>query len=192
MVEPDEERVRRHVEGAYRRSVTPSPDVRARLLERIGRLPRPRRDRVGWARFTEALAPATSRVVMAASVLLVAGGALIVRALGPNADAPGGVPTPSGDAAASPTVRFELAAPGAAGVTLVGDFNGWDRLATPMQRARASDVWTVSVPLGRGRHAYGFVVDGKRWVADPYAPLAPVDGFGGSNSVIVVDGPASS
>ena len=189
MNELDEEGVGRQVGEAYRRSVTPSPGVRARLLERIGRLPPPRRERIGWARFAD-LAPASSRVVMAAAVLVVAGGALIVRALGPNADAPG-VPAPSG-ADASPTVRFELTAPGAAGVTLVGDFNGWDRRATPMRRASASDVWTVSVPLGRGRHAYGFVVDGKRWVSDPSAPLAPVDGFGGSNSIIVVEGPGSS
>ena len=190
MSELDDQRVGRQVEEAYRRSVTPDPGARARLLERIGRLPPPRRERTGWTWFT-GLAPASSRVAMAAAVLVVAGGALIVRALGPNADAPG-PPAPSGQAPAPPTVRFELAAPGAAGVTLVGDFNGWDRRATPMRRAAASDVWTVSVPLGRGRHAYGFVVDGNRWVADPSAPLAPVDGFGGSNSVILVDGPGSS
>jgi predicted carbohydrate-binding protein with CBM48 len=189
MNELDEEGVGRQVGEAYRRSATPSPGARARLIERLGRVPPPHRDRFAWARLAD-LSPASSRLVMAASVLLVAAGALIVRELGPNADAPG-VPAPSG-ADASPSVRFELAAPGAAGVTLVGDFNGWDRRATPMRRASASDVWTVSVPLGRGRHAYGFVIDGNRWVADPSAPLAPVDGFGGANSIIVVNGPGSS
>jgi hypothetical protein len=39
---------------------------------------------------------------------------------------------------------------------------------------------------------YAFIVDGDRWVADPAAPMAPEDGFGIRNSVIVVGGTEST
>jgi hypothetical protein len=85
-------------------------------------------------------------------------------------------------------VRFVLVDPAAARVALVGDFNGWDASRTPMRAARAGGIWTVELRLPPGRHTYAFVVDGGRWVVDPAAPLAPEDGFGTPNSVIVVGG----
>lgn len=188
----DEERIRQQVEAAYHRSGPPSTDARRSLLERIGRLPPPRHERVGWARLAVGHTPAPARLAIAAAVILVASAALIVRALDPHPDAPDGTGRSPAAPAGSAVVSFELTAPAAARVTLVGDFNGWDRQATPMRRASASDIWSVSVPVARGRHAYGFVVDGERWVADPSAPLAPEDGFGGANSVIVVGGPGPS
>lgn len=66
-------------------------------------------------------------------------------------------------------VRFQLAAPGAHTVALVGDFNDWMKNAIVLQPADKPGVWTASVPLTPGRHEYAFVVDGKRWVPDPYA-----------------------
>jgi 1,4-alpha-glucan branching enzyme len=71
-------------------------------------------------------------------------------------------------------------------VALVGDFNDWDAAATPMSRAASADCWSVSLPVERGRHVYGFVVDRGRWLPDPGAPVAPEDGFGSPGSVIVV------
>ena len=192
MRENDEAGIGRHVAEAYRRPATPSPDARDRLLERVARLPRPRRVWGGWAWLTGGSAMVPAGVAAAAAVALVAALALTLQALGPNAVAPVGTGTSPASSAESPVVRFELAASGAARVTLVGDFNGWDRHATPMRRTQAQGVWTVSVPLSRGRHAYAFVVDGVRWMADPAAPLAPDDGFGGVNSVIIVDGPGAS
>jgi hypothetical protein len=97
-----------------------------------------------------------------------------------------------GDAAPTHVVRFVLAAPsGSSGsavsrVTLVGDFNGWNAEATPMRWDAAARAWTTVVALPAGRYVYAFVLDGRRWVADPAAPLAPEDGFGASNSVVVV------
>jgi len=46
-------------------------------------------------------------------------------------------------------------------------------------------VWSVTLPLSVGRHLYAFVVD-SQWIADPHAPLAPDDGFGHRNSVVLV------
>ena len=88
-------------------------------------------------------------------------------------------------------IKFVLVAPQASHVALVGDFNRWDESATPMLRTRTGGTWSVTLPLQEGRHLYAFVVDGKQWVADPSAPLAPVDGFGVPNSVVVVGGASS-
>lgn len=96
---------------------------------------------------------------------------------------PAGTPiVPTGAEAAS--VKFVLVAPQASEVTVVGDFNNWNPSAHPM--ARTGGTWTVTVPLEAGRHEYSFVVDGKHWMPDPAAPLAPDDGFGVANSVLLV------
>jgi hypothetical protein len=88
-------------------------------------------------------------------------------------------------------VQFVLAAPRASRVTVVGDFNDWDPEATPMVR-RDGGAWTAAIPVSPGRHVYAFIVNGDRWVPDPAAPLAPEDGFGIRNSVIVVGGQEST
>jgi len=74
----------------------------------------------------------------------------------------------------------------ASNVSVVGDFNGWDAKATPMKKqVPQGAVWSVTVPLSVGRHLYAFVVD-SQWFADPHAPLAPDDGFGHANSVVLI------
>jgi len=84
-------------------------------------------------------------------------------------------------------VQFIVVAPGAASVSLVGDFNDWDARLTPMRAGRDGRLWTVTVPLTAGRHRYAFLVDGVRWLADPSAPRAP-DDFGTPSSVVTVGG----
>ena len=39
-------------------------------------------------------------------------------------------------------------------------------------------AWAAAIPVPEGRYAYAFVIDGRTWVPDPKAPLAPDDGFG--------------
>lgn len=86
-------------------------------------------------------------------------------------------------------VEFVLVAPRAARVSLVGEFNGWDASATPMRHTERGDgTWSVSVPLGAGRHVYAFVIDNSTWIPDPQAPLAPEQWYGERNSVVVVSG----
>ncbi|HKO17112.1 MAG TPA: isoamylase early set domain-containing protein [Gemmatimonadaceae bacterium] len=90
--------------------------------------------------------------------------------------------------------KFVLVAPHATRVSLVGDFNDWNASATPMQRTPTGGTWSVTVHLAPGRHVYAFEVagsNGTQWVADPSAPLAPEDGFGAPNSVVLVGGSAS-
>ena len=88
------------------------------------------------------------------------------------------------------TVKFVLIAPQAAQVALVGDFNGWNTTATPMSSRDADGQWTVFVALQPGRHVYSFLVDGSHFVADPSAPIAPDDGFGHRNSIVLVRRPS--
>lgn len=88
-------------------------------------------------------------------------------------------------------VKFVLVAPQASQVTVVGNFNGWNPTANPMERTPTGGTWTVTVPLEAGRHEYSFVVDGSHWVPDPSAPLASEDGFGTANSVLLVSGSTS-
>jgi hypothetical protein len=88
-------------------------------------------------------------------------------------------------------VQFVLVAPKATRVTLVGDFNGWDARATPLHEDLARGVWTATVRLAAGRHVYAFVVDDRKWLADPTAPRAPDNDFGSPNSVIMVGEPST-
>ncbi|HWX22618.1 MAG TPA: isoamylase early set domain-containing protein [Candidatus Binatia bacterium] len=62
-------------------------------------------------------------------------------------------------------VNFYCAAPTAASVVLVGDFNGWDATSHPMQR-QVDGCWSLQVQLTHGHHRYRFLVDGKP-VLDP-------------------------
>ncbi len=69
-------------------------------------------------------------------------------------------------------VRFAVWAPNAAEVTVIGDFNEWDREAHPMQH-RDGGVWELFIPgLARGTH-YKYCVTakdgGQQEKADPYA-----------------------
>ena len=69
-------------------------------------------------------------------------------------------------------VRFAVWAPNAESITVIGDFNKWNRTANPMQH-RDSGVWELFIPvLGPGTH-YKYCVrsrDGEiQEKADPYA-----------------------
>ena len=92
-------------------------------------------------------------------------------------------------------IKFVLVAPHASTVSVVGDFNNWNAKATPMTRTPTGGTWSVAIPLEPGRHIYAFVVNGAngntQWVADPTAPLAPEDGLGAPNSVVLVGGTTS-
>lgn len=85
-------------------------------------------------------------------------------------------------------LRFVLMAPDAQSVSIVGDFNGWDKTATPLTTAARPGVWTTSIVLPPGRHEYAFIVrDGsqERWVLDPTSGTVH-DDFDTESSVVVV------
>lgn len=90
---------------------------------------------------------------------------------------------PQRSPAARQEVRFALAAPAAARVTLIGDFNDWDPGANPLRQRRGE--WSVTLRLEPGRYRYAFVLDDSRWLADPGTPAAE-DDFGTPTSAITV------
>ena len=71
---------------------------------------------------------------------------------------------------------------------MVGDFNNWDRTATPLRRMGSSGTWGVTVPLLPGPHQYAFVVDGTAWTPDPASTTTVSDDFGTLTSLIAVGG----
>jgi len=95
--------------------------------------------------------------------------------------------SPRTASAASDTVfvRFQMIAPEARQVAIVGSFDGWDPTAIPLVREDGG-LWSVTLSLPLGEHQYQFVIDGERWVPDPRAHAQIDDGFGGTNSVVVV------
>jgi hypothetical protein len=84
------------------------------------------------------------------------------------------------------SLHFELHAPGADKVELLGTFNSWQTGDVVLVGPDASGHWTATVELPEGRHEYIFLVDGERWMADPKAATLRPDGFGHVNSVIQV------
>lgn len=85
-------------------------------------------------------------------------------------------------------VLFTLSMPAASTVELVGSFNRWKPGTLHMQWDEQHKLWVLSLHLEKGRHAYAFLVDGKRLVPDPNALLGEDDGFGNRNSVLVIEG----
>jgi hypothetical protein len=86
-------------------------------------------------------------------------------------------------------VRFVFADSAASRVELVGDFNGWTRGASPLERVGDTGAWALTVPLTPGRHEYAFVVHrdtAERWVADPHARQTQ-DEFGTSTSIVTTN-----
>jgi 1,4-alpha-glucan branching enzyme len=70
---------------------------------------------------------------------------------------------------------------------LVGDFNGWDKQATPMKKMNDGS-FTVTVTLQKGKkYQYRYLLDGtvweNDWKADAYVPNQI---GGGDNSVVQV------
>ena len=86
-------------------------------------------------------------------------------------------------------VTFRLpkdAAPDAQKVTIVGDFNNWDKEATLMNKLESGD-FTVTLELEPGReYKFRYLSDGDRWEnawsPDKYVP----NSFGWHDSVVVV------
>lgn len=69
-------------------------------------------------------------------------------------------------------------------VNLAGDFNEWSARGLPMKWN--GKEWSCTVYLGRGKHTYKFVVDGK-WILDPANKLWEEDEPGKQNSVIWIE-----
>lgn len=201
MIDSELDPIIEHIAREARRPVGVSPEAKSRLLAAIRAEGAPG----SMDDVDEVVAPAPRGIIIshtrfaALAAGLVGVGALLGLAFGISRDdqrigQPQVVVANDQDSrlpastSADTVMTFVFVTHGATRVSVVGDFNQWDSKATPMQRIKGSNAWTVTVPLSRGRHLYSFYAvgaDGERWIADPNAPAAD-DGFGRANSIILV------
>lgn len=68
---------------------------------------------------------------------------------------------------------FRVWAPGAISVSVVGDFNGWDRMKNPMRRITCEGIWEAMVPKLKNNQIYKYSIETKSkkviLKSDPYA-----------------------
>jgi 1,4-alpha-glucan branching enzyme len=69
-------------------------------------------------------------------------------------------------------VTFELSAPQAQQVCLVGDFNGWDSETHPMIR-ECNGKWKLAILLAPGTYQYAVLADGKIFESDRKLKVEP-------------------
>ena len=71
---------------------------------------------------------------------------------------------------------FAVWAPNAASVHVVGEFNGWNENASPMERTKTGNIWTAFIPGVPIGSLYKYLIttqDGRKlYKADPYANFA--------------------
>ncbi|MFO7914071.1 MAG: alpha-amylase family glycosyl hydrolase [Candidatus Krumholzibacteriales bacterium] len=94
--------------------------------------------------------------------------------------------SPSGGGKVPVTFMYQPEGGEPAGVYLAGTFNDWSDSATPMTDNDGDGIYSVELKLDPGRYQYKFVVDGS-WITDTTAEEFDDDGFGGKNSVLVVE-----
>ena len=203
MSEPETPRWLDRVSEELREEVPVRPAWRARLLANIASAPRPEADDTDGHKRRIVLHPLAGLAAALAFAAIGAGATFAIMSRGGRESTstaevglasslpPGAASMPkSGGVSDESVVRFELSAPSATRVALVGSFNRWNPAATPLQRDAVTGKWTVSLRLPAGRHVYAFVVDGDV-TADPAAPRAADADFGSPNSVVLVSGRSS-
>lgn len=71
-------------------------------------------------------------------------------------------------------------------LVLVGDFNGWDEIATPMKKAK-DGTFSVTVEMETGiDQQFRYIADGDIWLNDEAADKYVDSLLGSENSVIIL------
>jgi 1,4-alpha-glucan branching enzyme len=83
-------------------------------------------------------------------------------------------------------VTFELPATVWAGqISLVGEFNNWDRQVTPMTQDRSDESWRATIDLEVGRrYRFRYLLDGNAWLTDRQADDYAANSRGSYDSVV--------
>src|SRR5688572_26405053 len=144
-------------------------------------------------------------VVLRARLLALVAAVTLAACSQYSADAPGGAsdageatgdgasgPTDDGAIAGEPpkrscetTFRYQPDQP-AQSVSVAGEWNGWDQAKDPLTGPDATGVWSLTVTLPAGAHAYKLVVDGTDWILDPTNPYSKYTS-GVENSLVEVE-----
>ncbi|GAB4370037.1 MAG: hypothetical protein Kow00128_16770 [Deltaproteobacteria bacterium] len=85
-------------------------------------------------------------------------------------------------------VRVYFYYPPARQVSVTGDFNNWNPDGVPLRPTGKPGLWETTLRLRPGAYSYNFIVDGNYLVPDPNAPAQAPDGYGGTNSILLVRG----
>jgi 1,4-alpha-glucan branching enzyme len=72
-------------------------------------------------------------------------------------------------------------------VAVVGDFNGWDPTAAPMQKQGDRRTATLTLQTGR-RYAFRYLCDDGAWFNDEAADAYEPNDFGVDNSILDLSG----
>jgi hypothetical protein len=166
----------RRIAAALRSDVPSSPEAKARVMQRVREAARalpPRRDPI--------LARGARHSIVGLALAAGIGSITTLSSL---------LPTPVDAARGSIVlgdtvvctlrdtlrlVRLMFDAPDAARVAVVGSFDGRAVSSTPLARDPITDRWSATLALRDGTHRYAFVVDGTRWVPDPWARRVRAD-----------------
>jgi 1,4-alpha-glucan branching enzyme len=101
-----------------------------------------------------------------------------------NAKIPKKKPKKPVEAPAKAEITFQLEAPQAEQVCVVGSFNEWDPMAN-MLGYDEGGRWGCTLALEPGEYEYRFVVDGE-WLDDPENLLRRSNGFGTENCILII------
>ncbi|MDD5065548.1 MAG: glycosyltransferase family 39 protein [bacterium] len=71
-------------------------------------------------------------------------------------------------------------------VSVAGTFNLWYPRQEHRMKKDERGIWSLSLDIPRGRNEYLFVVDNREWKPDPRNPDKVPNGWGFSNSVIIM------
>ena len=63
-------------------------------------------------------------------------------------------------------VVFKVRSSGARSISIVGDFNEWNKDRDPL-KLNPEGIWTGTLELASGRYRYKFVINGEKWVNNP-------------------------
>lgn len=81
-------------------------------------------------------------------------------------------------------ICFLVKAEGATSVQIAGDFNNWNpEMQNLTQAKEQKGLWYTILPLGQGKHAYRYVIDGN-WQEDPSNPEYEESLFGVKHSIV--------
>jgi len=80
----------------------------------------------------------------------------------------------------------KMAAPESQDVSIVGDFNKWDRDASPMKRLKNGDFLITLDLKSRQEYRFRYLINGNQWENDWNADRYVPNDFGEDDSVVIV------
>ncbi len=198
------DRILREMPG---KTVDPPAHLRSRIMASLPEAAPARAERRWWGWAAAACAAAACAVL---AVALHRPGAPRESRVASSTPGPAGAAAPARVAPAPPAATPQLPAasaprvqvirevkiffyyPPAQKVAVTGDFNGWDRDGVPLRHAGKPGLWVTKLRLAPGAYSYNFIVDGDILVPDPNAPAQAPDGYGGTDSILLVKGDKSA